>query len=91
MEKDFTFHQAIARGAHNPVIASLLLVITPDVLSYYRKYNVCRTPGDIVSAEHHEMLRCVEAQDTDGAEAILRAHLKGIIEFSKENNKLLKP
>lgn len=91
VEKDFTFHQAIARGAHNPVIASLLLVITPDVLSYYRKYNVCRTPGDIVSAEHHEMLRCVEAQDTDGAEAILRAHFKGIIEFSKENNKLRKP
>lgn len=84
--KDFAYHQAIARGAHNPVTASLLLVITPDVLTYYRKYNVCVTPKEIVSGEHHEMLRCIIDQDEDAAEAILRTHLKGIIEFSIENN-----
>ena len=39
IEKDFAFHNAIARGGHNPVIASLLLVITPDVLDYYLKYK----------------------------------------------------
>ena len=38
VSKDFAYHQALARGAHNPVIASLLLVITPDVLRYYQRY-----------------------------------------------------
>ena len=37
VSKDFAYHQALARGAHNPVIASMLLVITPDVLRYYDK------------------------------------------------------
>lgn len=82
VEKDFAYHHAIARGGHNPVIASLLLIITPDVLSYYRKYNVCQTPKAIVSDEHHEMLAAIENHDSDAAEAVLRRHLKGIIEFS---------
>lgn len=87
VEKDFAFHQSIARSGHNPVIASLLLVITPDVLTYYLQYRVCNTPGEIVSNEHHEMLRCIIEQDPDGAEAILRAHFKGIVEFAKEGCK----
>lgn len=37
VEKDFAFHQAIAQGGHNPVISSLLLIITPDILKYYQK------------------------------------------------------
>ena len=40
VEKDFAFHQAIAQGGHNPVISSLLLIITPDILKYYQKYKV---------------------------------------------------
>ncbi|MGM9762813.1 MAG: FadR/GntR family transcriptional regulator [Candidatus Cryptobacteroides sp.] len=84
VEKDFAFHQAIARGAHNPVIASLLLIITPDVLAYYRKYNVCRTPKSIVSAEHHEMLAAIINKDTATGEKVLRHHLAGIMAFSNQ-------
>ena len=50
VSKDFAYHQALARGAHNPVIASMLLVITPDVLRYYQRYRVCTVP--------HERIRC---------------------------------
>ena len=45
VSKDFAYHQALARGAHNPVIASMLLVITPDVLRYYQRYRVCGSAG----------------------------------------------
>ena len=57
VSKDFAYHQALARGAHNPVIASLLLVITPDVLRYYQRYRVCSVPSEEVCFEHRELLR----------------------------------
>lgn len=86
VEKDFAFHQAVVRGAHNPVISSLLLVITPDVLSYYQKYKVCNIPKEIVSAEHHELLKYIREQRPNIAETILRKHLLEITKFSIEKN-----
>lgn len=83
VEKDFAYHKAIAMGAHNPVIVSLLLVITPDVLSYYQKYKVCSVPEAIVQKEHHELLDAIVAQDPDKAEEVMRLHLKSIFEFSR--------
>lgn len=83
---DFAYHQALARGAHNPVIASLLLVITPDVLRYYQRYRVCSVPSEEVSFEHRELLRCVREQDGDSGVEMLRRHLKSLREFALSNN-----
>ncbi|MDE6374436.1 MAG: FCD domain-containing protein [Alistipes sp.] len=80
--KDFAFHQALARGAHNPVIASLLLVITPDVLRFYHRYRVCAVPQEEVCAEHRELLRCVRERDESGAVDTLRRHLKALGDFA---------
>ena len=84
VEKDFAFHQSIARASHNPVIASLLLVITPDVFSYYFKYKVCDTPADIVKKEHHDMLRYIIEKSPEKAEAVLREHLAGVCRMAHE-------
>lgn len=70
VSKDFAYHQALARGAHNPVIASMLLVITPDVLRYYQRYRVCTVPQEEVYFEHRELLRCVREKDEEGAVAM---------------------
>lgn len=86
VSKDFAYHQALARGAHNPVLASLLLVITPDVLRYYQRYRVCTVPQEEVCAEHRELLRCVEEHNAERAEQILRRHLHALEEFSKSFN-----
>ncbi len=78
VSKDFAYHQALARGAHNPVIASMLLVITPDVLRYYQRYRVCSVPSEEVCFEHRELLRFVREQDEAGAAEMLRRHLKSL-------------
>ncbi len=83
VSKDFAYHQALARGAHNSVIASLLLVITPDVLRYYQRYRVCTVPQEEVCREHRELLRCIREQDEQGVVAMLRLHLKSLREFSQ--------
>ncbi|WP_418992619.1 FadR/GntR family transcriptional regulator [Alistipes sp.] len=86
VSKDFAYHQALARGSHNPVIVSLLLVITPDVLRYYQRYRVCTVPLEEVCFEHRELLRCVREQDEEGAAEMLRRHLRSLSEFAVTNN-----
>ena len=84
--KDFAYHQALARGAHNPVIASLLLVITPDVLRYYQRYSVCSVPSEEVCFEHRELLRLVREQNEEECVAMLHRHLRSLREFSLATN-----
>ena len=86
VSKDFAYHQALARGAHNPVIASLLLVITPDVLRYYQRYRVCTVPQEEVFYEHRELLRLVREQDEAGAVEMIRRHLRSLREFAETCN-----
>lgn len=84
VEKDFSLHQAIARASHNPVISSLLLVITPDVLGYYQKYKVCAVPGDTVCQEHVDIVGAIVAGDPDEAERLVRHHFRSILSFSRQ-------
>ncbi len=85
VNKDFAYHQAIAQGGHNPVIASLLLIITPDVLRYYQRYKVCAVPSQEVCFEHRGMLRFIRERDEEGAADMLRKHLRNLSEFSKSS------
>lgn len=55
-EADFNFHLTISKGAHNPVIHSMLLSIIPDTLRYYEKLHLCRSVELRTRAEHREMI-----------------------------------
>lgn len=84
VEKDFAFHQAIARSSHNPVLSSLLLIITPDIMKYYLKYQFCATPERIVCAEHREYLQKIKDRDVEGMRGLVLKHLANQISFAKE-------
>lgn len=86
VSKDFAYHQAIARGAHNPVIASMLLIITPDIMRYYLRHRLCETAQEQVQFEHREILRCICEQDEAGAMAMLRSHLSQLQSFVETHN-----
>ena len=81
-EKDFAYHLAIARASHNPVVASLLLEIAPDVLRYYRKFHACSIDVEDVFREHEAMLRCIVEKDPAAAEACIRDHFTMIEKFA---------
>ncbi|MEM1358241.1 MAG: FadR/GntR family transcriptional regulator [Bacteroidota bacterium] len=83
VEEDLLFHLKLAEASKNPVLKSLMLIITPDILSYYRKYNVCGKEEDLKTLDEHEaILRCVQDQDVDGAARTMQKHLKDVSEFS---------
>ncbi len=83
-EKDFDFHIAIARASHNPVLASLLLIIFPDVLKYYRQLGACTNPPEQVAQEHRRLLDAIVAGDSAEAAKTLLQHLSAISLFSED-------
>lgn len=75
VEKDFAYHQSIARSSHNPVISMLLLTITPDIMRYYHKFRFCVVKRNIVKSEHREFLQKIKAGDADGMKELVLRHL----------------
>ena len=83
-EKDFDFHLAIARASHNPVLASLLLIIFPDVLKYYRQLGACTNPAEQVAQEHRRLLEAIVEGDPAAAAKTLQELLSAISLFSED-------
>lgn len=92
VNEDFLFHLKIAEASQNAVLKSLLLIIIPDILSTYRKLNVCSGGSFYKSLqEHQDILGAIQTQDVELAGSLMENHLKEVLEFSlrlKNENKL---
>lgn len=84
-EKDFAFHTAIAKCSHNPVLYHLLLIITTDVLGFYRRLRACAVSPEQVLKEHRLILEMIEKGDADGAVKALHSHFEDITNFASGN------
>lgn len=85
-EEDLRFHLEIADASKNKVLKSLMMVITPDIISNFKKYDVC---GDDIKAErfmeHKTILDCIITKDHERAKISMENHLKDIKAFSVSN------
>jgi GntR family transcriptional repressor for pyruvate dehydrogenase complex len=76
------FHMRIAEASKNKVLKSLMLIVTPDIITHFTAHNVCgggRPYGAL--EEHLEILEHIRNQDAEKAEAAMSAHLKDIVNF----------
>lgn len=73
------FHQAIYRASHNDVLVSTLDALW-DKSDRYRLAGLRRDRSDDElhqkDAEHHQMMMCVIAGDTEGATEVMRRHIR---------------
>ncbi len=84
IEEDLLFHLKIAEAGRNDVLKSLMLIITPDIVSSYRKYSVCDTNADLKTLEQHKnILQYIQQQDVTKVGEAMRLHLNDVTEFSK--------
>lgn len=76
-EADFNFHLTVSKGAHNPVIHSMLLSIIPDTLKYYEKLHICRNVEARTRSEHREMIDYISSggKTCESARELLERHL----------------
>lgn len=86
VEEDLRFHLEIAEASKNMVLKSMMMVITPDIISSYIKFDVC---GDDVKIErfreHQAILDSIIKKDPERARISMEKHLKDIKAFSISN------
>jgi len=83
VEYDLLFHLKIAEASKNSVLKSLMLIITPDILTYFKDNNVCGGNRPVSALEeHYKILEYVENKNADLAAAAMKEHLSEIINFA---------
>jgi len=84
VEEDLMFHLKIAEASKNSVLKSLMLIITPDILSNFKKLDVCGDGRSYGAVEEHELiLKHIKDKDVAGVGQAMRAHLNDILDLSK--------
>ena len=74
---DNDFHRLIARGSRNQWLEGLLIRDVYSLLRIYRVQAARRPDVSDRQAEHQAIIERIHARDGDGAEAAMRAHLRG--------------
>ena len=74
---DNDFHRLIAKGSRNRWLENLLVKDVYSLLRLYRMQAARRPDVTDRLAEHHTIINRIHARDGEGAEAAMRAHLRG--------------
>ena len=83
VEEDLLFHLKIAEAGKNAVLKSLMLIITPDIVHNYDKYNVCDEETKFKAyQEHQKILEFIIKKDSEAAGKMMEEHLKDVLKFS---------
>ncbi len=87
IEEDLLYHIKIAEASNNSVLKSLIMIITPDIVSNFTNLKVCDEGNNLETIEQHRnILDKIAAQKPEEAVLAMDLHLQEIIEFSKNFN-----
>ncbi|MEM9052895.1 MAG: FadR/GntR family transcriptional regulator [Bacteroidota bacterium] len=88
VDEDFLFHLKLADASKNSVLKSLMLIITPDIMQYFRKHDVCgEGRAEVAIDQHREILNCIVDKDSHKAGESLKTHLSEISTYVKTLDK----
>lgn len=81
VEEDLLFHLAISKSAQNPVMTSLISLMTPDIIRLHKVSRVCEE-GRAQQAlqEHVKIFRAIAAHDAKAAIRAMSEHVRLIKE-----------
>ena len=84
VEEDLLFHLKITEACKNTVLNSLMLIITPDIVSSFVGLKVCTKERFMqASQEHRQILQHIINGDGKAAGLAMNQHLQEVVEFSK--------
>jgi GntR family transcriptional regulator, transcriptional repressor for pyruvate dehydrogenase complex len=77
VEEDLLFHLEIARAAKNPIMVSLIGLITPDIIRLNKESRACEAGRAAVALNEHEKLfAAIAAHDVDAAMQAMAEHMR---------------
>jgi GntR family transcriptional regulator, transcriptional repressor for pyruvate dehydrogenase complex len=76
VEEDLLFHLAIAKSAQNPVMTSLIGLMTPDIIRLHKVSGVCEAGrARLALQEHNKIFRAIAAHDPRAATRAMSEHV----------------
>lgn len=82
VEEDLMFHIKIAEASNNNVIRSLMLIITPEIISHFIKNKVCnKEESYLLIKEHQSIVDAIIAKDPDKAVSNLQHHFNELHKY----------
>lgn len=77
VEEDLLFHLAIANAAQNPVMTSLISLMTPDIIRLHKVSRVCEAGrAKLALQEHIRIFRAIAAKDARAAARAMSEHMR---------------
>ena len=81
VEEDLLFHLAIAKSTQNPVMTSLIGLMTPDIIRLHKVSRVCEAGrSQQALQEHNKIFRAIAAHDAKAATRAMSEHVRLIKE-----------
>lgn len=82
VEEDLLFHLAIAQASHNPSLNQLMLSITPQIITDFEKYHVCKSDMALNAIKEHEaIVDAIRTKDPDQAELMMKEHFSVLYQY----------
>ena len=89
VEEDLMFHLKISEASGNPVLNTLMLIITPEIIANFEKYHVCKKSmtGDNL-IEHQQIFDAIKEKNPEKAKRELQFHFKTLYEYCNKTETL---
>ncbi|GAA4848830.1 FadR/GntR family transcriptional regulator [Algivirga pacifica] len=90
VEEDLMFHLSISEAAKNGALKNLLMIIVPDILTFYNKEEVCgKGRARQALEEHKAILRYIKEGNAEAAETAMYEHLQDVLMHSMKQRTLV--
>ena len=82
VEEDLLFHLAIARASGNSTMNTLMLMITPEIITNFEKYHVCdKNRAFLGIQEHKDIYEAIKAQNPQLAKDNMKKHFSALYQY----------
>ncbi|MEK6155282.1 FadR/GntR family transcriptional regulator [Flavobacteriaceae bacterium 3-367] len=82
VQEDLLFHLAIARASGNSTMNTLMLIITPEIITNFEKYHVCDKDQAFKGIqEHKDIFNAIKAEDPQLAKEKMKVHFKMLYQY----------
>ncbi len=82
VQEDLLFHLAIAKASGNSTLNTLMLMITPEIITNFEKYHVCSENLAFNGIqEHKDIFEAIKAQNPGLAKEKIKVHFKTLYQY----------
>ncbi|RKR15334.1 GntR family transcriptional regulator [Maribacter vaceletii] len=82
VQEDLLFHLAIAKASGNGTMNTLMLIITPEIITNFEKYHVCNENQSFMGIqEHQDIYDAIRDQNPQLAKEKMKIHFKTLYQY----------